>query len=234
MCVKRSIGFYVILVFVLNPRPILANDEGILNGLFTIYPGARIRSVTLNLTDLQSGEQASLTDSPGSLSYDINMKFKDYDFPGTRWGYTTFANIGSIETRSQFAGVDGNPVEIVNINTTSSGSYAYIVPTIYYKPRATGFVNAEARFGLGIGYGNISVSGIAKFGSGREISGTTPSTGFSMNAIGSTTFTAFYNITFANKSNLRVAITTLLFSNSVYSADMSEFSIAYNYALTLI
>ena len=204
------------------------------NALFTIYPGASIRSITVNMTRIQDGQEASLTDSPGTFSTNINMKFKDFDFPGTRWGYTTFAHIGLIDTHSQFVGVDGDEVKIVDVSTRSSGNYAYVIPAIYYRPEDMNISkDVVVTMGLGLGYGNLNVSGQAKFGPDREITGAAVSTDFSMSAVDSLALTTFYNIAFENRSNFRVSVTHIMFSDKNYKADMSEFSLSYNYAIVL-
>jgi hypothetical protein len=53
-----------------------------------------IRSPTINMTRKSDGHEASMTDSPGSIGLDLNIKIQDFDFPGGRFGATVFVYSG--------------------------------------------------------------------------------------------------------------------------------------------
>ncbi len=199
----------------------------------TVYPGLSIKSPTIDIKRKSDGQAASVTDSPGVFALSMSLKMKDFDIPDTKWGFTFFGYSSYFTAGEQFAGVDGADVIIVDLGTSLSGYYVYFVPAIYFKDPRTTTDEAELKLGFGYGQGTANFEGAAVFGPDRRVSSGDPKTSVKASATDVFAFTVFYSLEWKNRTNFRVAITTLSFDDADYEFDLTEFSIILSRTFSL-
>jgi hypothetical protein len=231
----------LILVFILTP--ILCSeafseenqiDEGTFSRIFrglSISPGISIKSPVIRIKRRSDGQQADMTDSPGVLSFDIDISSRDFDFPNSNFGVSLFLHSSYFKASEQFAGINGEEVKKQDLGTSLSGYYSYLIPALYYKHHID---EVEGKFGVGLGYGSARFSGSALFGPERMVSRAQPKSTLSTSANDVLAYMVFYDLEWPNSLRLRVSVGGPQFSDSEYKYSLEEFTLTLSYTFSIL
>jgi hypothetical protein len=233
---KKTLILVFILTFILCSEAFSEEnqiDEGIFSRIFrglSISPGISFRSPVIRITRKSDGDQADMTDSPGVLSFVIDVSSRDHDFSNTNFGWSLFLHSGSFKASEQFAGVNGGEVKKQDLGTSISGRYSYLIPALYYKrPGAEG----DEKFGVGLGYGSVRFSGTALFGPNRQVSITEPESSLSVSANDVIAYMVFYDFKLPNSFHFRISIGGPQFADSKYKYNFEEWTLTFSYTFTI-
>jgi len=238
LMLKKTLILVFILSFILCNKAFSEEnqtDEGTFRRIFrglSISPGISIKSAVIRIERKSDGQRADMTDSPGVLSYDIDISSRDFDFPNSKFGMIVFLHSSYFKASEQFAGVNGGEVKIEDLGTSISGYYSYLIPAIYYKPKPE-IGKAEMKLGLGVGYGSARFSGNASFGPDRMVSRTQPKTTLSTSANNVLAYMAFYDLKWP-KWRARVSVGGPRFSDSEYKYSFEEFTLTLSYTFSIM
>ncbi len=234
---KKTLILVFILTFILCSEAFSEEnqiDEGIFSRIFhglSISPSICLKSPEIQIKRKSDGQRAVIGDPlPGMVSFGIGISTRDFDFPNTKFGASAFIYSTYFKANRQWAAVNGDEVDIVDLGTSISGYYSYLIPALYYKPQAG---EAKWKLGLGLGYGMARLSGNARFGPDLKVSRTQPKTTLSASANDVLAYMTFLDYRL-QKWHVRLSIGGFLFSDSGYKYSFLEGTLALSYTFSIM
>lgn len=220
---------FISLFLLLIAKPSMAiNDtfEDLVTPFLEINPGLSIASPTLRIKRLSDDYKGDITGTPGILTFNLDIKFRDFNFPDSNFGFTTFIQSGFFSADEQFDSTPNIDNSLRDVGTSVSGFYSYVVPALYYKQSVPDKNGVTYMLGGGIGYGAVSFDGDIILGPDRTIPSGATSTKIDADVVDAFSFVLFYHLDFRNVWRLRVAISETLFDDEQYDYTFDVFNIS--------
>ena len=234
---KKTLILFFILTFILCSEAFSEEnqiDEGIFSRIFrglSISPGITFKVPMILIKRRSDGHQAEMMDSPGVLSFVIDVSTRDYDFANTNFGWSLFLHSSSFKASTQIAGVNGGKIKEHDFGTSVSGRYSYLIPALYYKlPKAEG----EMKLGVGLGYGSARLNGSALFGPERMVSSSTPKSSLSTSANDVIAYMFFLDFNPPSAYHFRLSYGGPVFRDSEYQYIFEEFTFTVSYTFSIM